>query len=106
MTPGNRLRRARKQNGLSLRQLDARTEEQGHRVSRNILSKIERDEYHNLTIQQVQVLCRALSMSADWFFLGDQQPAYAIGKRATWLSPRDRQVVLEMIETLRRITDE
>lgn len=106
MTPGNRHRRARKQNGLSLRQLEARTAELGHKVSRNILSKIERDEYTNLTIDQVQVLCRALNMSADWWFLGDQQPAYAIGKRATGLSARDRKVILEIIDMLRRIADE
>ncbi|TNE75517.1 MAG: XRE family transcriptional regulator [Gammaproteobacteria bacterium] len=105
MTPGNRHRRARKQNGLSLRELEARTDELGHKVSRNILSKIERGEHKHLTAEQVQVICRALNMSADWWFLGDQQPAYAIGKRATWLNPRDRQVILEMIDALRRITD-
>lgn len=106
MTPGNRHRRARKQNGLSLRQLEERTQQLGHKVSRNILSKIERDEYRTLSIEQITTVCQALNMSADWWFLGDQQPAYAIGKRATGLSGSDRKKVLEIIDSLKKIAEE
>lgn len=106
MTPGNRHRRARKQNGFSLRQLEARTEQLGHKVPRNTLSKIERDQYHNLSTEQVQIICLALSMSADWWFLGDSQPAYAIGKRAAKLGDKDRQAVLQIIDVLRRLAEE
>lgn len=102
MTPGNRHRRARMQNGLSLRELEARTQERGHRVSRSTISRIERDK-HNPTILQTQALCAALSMSADWWFLGDKQPAYAIGKRTVDLPARARALILNTIDALREI---
>ncbi len=106
MTPGNRVRRARTQNGLTLRELEDKTEQLGHKVSRNILSKIERDQYNSLSIPQITTLCLALSMSADWWFLGDKQPAYAIGRQAAKLDEKDRQQVLQMIDTLKRIAEE
>jgi transcriptional regulator with XRE-family HTH domain len=102
MTPGNRVRRARKQNGLSLRELEERTAQQGLKISRSTLSKIERDK-HNPTIRQMQTLCLSLNMSADWCLLGDNQPAYAIGRKTIGLPEPARQLILNVIDTLKTL---
>lgn len=105
MTPGNRVRRARKQNGLSLREVEGRTERIGSPVSRNTLSCVERDLPSKLSLNQMQTLCQALSVSADWVLLGEDQPAYAIGRRALELPEKARQLVLDTIDSLRKLLE-
>ncbi|MEP0703329.1 MAG: helix-turn-helix transcriptional regulator, partial [Lentilitoribacter sp.] len=95
-----------KHRGLSLRQLESLTEKMGHKVHRNTLSKIERDRYSTFSPQQIRVICLALGISADWWFLGDDRPANAVGAYNHGLSKNEKQSVLQTISLLKKLLGE
>lgn len=78
----------------------------GYKVHRNTLSKIERDRYSTFSPQQIRVICFALGISADWWFLGDDRPANAVGAYNQGLSENDRQELRQSIALLRKLLAE
>ena len=77
MTPGSRLRRARKLKGKSLRQLEELTQAKGLKISRSTLSNIERETYAP-NIRQIRIICLCLDMSADWWLFEKGAHSFSI----------------------------
>jgi transcriptional regulator with XRE-family HTH domain len=73
---GRRVRQRREALGLSLRGLDARTENLGHRIPYSNLCNIEREVHHRggLGARTLQTLATALNVSADWLLMLTDDP--------------------------------
>ena len=76
--PGSRLATARKRNGYTQQQLADLTHIPRHRLAR--LEKA--DNATRVSAQEIQKICSALNMSADWWFRGDTASADATKRRA------------------------
>ena len=100
MTPGNRLRRARKLNGFNSQQdlSDHIYNTTGQRISRQRIGRLENDQGTNS--YELQQICAALNMSADWYLMGDEQAPNVLYKRINELSEQRRKIALQLIDAV------
>ena len=100
MTPGNRLRRARKLNGFNSQQSlsDYIYQSTGKRISRQRIGRLENDQ--GINTEQQQIICQALSMSPDWYLLGDEYSANAIYKKVSNMDKQRRKIALQLLDTV------
>lgn len=100
MTPGNRLRRARKLNGFNKRTgLCEHLQSVGCHISYPRIGRLERDE-DNPTIEEIVCLCAALKMSSDWWLIKDAAPQGLIVEKIQSLPSHHRQTLLNLIDML------
>ena len=106
MTPGNRLRRARRLNGFkSRREFSAHIQATDNHISYSRLGRLERDE-DNPSIEEINIICRLLNMSADWWLMGKDISSAVIFKRLDGLSEKKKRFVLLIIDEINFGLDE
>ena len=100
MTPGNRLRRARKLNGFNSQQdlSDHIYNTTGQRISRQRIGRLENDK--GIDTEQQTLICKALDMSPDWYLMGDEQAPDVLYKRINELSEQRRKIALQLIDAV------
>ena len=100
MTPGNRLRRARKLNGFTSRKtLHNHLVKLKYNVSYARVGRLERDE-DSPTINEINMFCSVLSMSSDWWLRSEKASSAVILKRLDGLPNKKRRFVLLMINEI------
>jgi len=105
MTPGNRLRRARKLSELSLTQVEEETARLGAKISSSSLSELELDKPSRLSIPQLKALSLVLGVSLEWVLFDEEYPAYAIGKHALNLPESARKVIFTTMDLLKQLVE-
>lgn len=100
MSSHQRLMKARKQNGFTSRTtFYAHLQKHKMDISYTRLGAIERGS--DPTIKEINILCKMLKMSADWWLTDDPAPAGVIKKRVDQMAPESRIRVLEFMDALR-----
>lgn len=94
MQPGKRLNRARKLCGYSVIQVSKKTG-----ISPRRIWRLEKGA--DPRVFEIQKLCNALKMSADWWLRGDESAAELICRRVGEMPKRHREAILLVLDLLK-----
>lgn len=94
MQPGKRLNRARKLCGYSVIQVSKKTG-----ISPRRIWRLEKGS--DPRVYEIQRLCDALKMSADWWLRGDESAAEVICRRVSEMSPDRRRAILLVLDLIK-----
>ena len=98
MSPGARLARARMRNGINTRtELSREAKKAGYTLSAHRIGRIERNEA-NPTIEEIMIICETLTMSADWWLMGDTVSADVLKRKVDTLSAGKRKMLMLIME--------
>ncbi|MBL4781759.1 MAG: helix-turn-helix transcriptional regulator [Porticoccaceae bacterium] len=98
MTPGDRLTRARKLNKLGTRtKLSKLISADGCVLSAHKIGRLERDEA-SPSVDEINMICSALNMSADWWLRDNTASTDAIARRVEELTQTERNLLMLILD--------